>query len=77
MQKVSNFIQDALFNPQSGYYRTKNPIGKTSDFITAPEISQAFGETIAAYLLQLTTARNSRIALVEMGLARAHCSSTF
>lgn len=70
MQKVSNFIQDALFNPQSGYYRTKNPIGKTSDFITAPEISQAFGETIAAYLLQLTTARNSRIALVEMGAGK-------
>lgn len=70
MQKISSFIQDALFNVQNGYYRTKNPIGKNSDFITAPEISQAFGETIAAYLLQLVSARKSRIALVEMGAGK-------
>lgn len=70
MQKVSDFIQDALFHPQRGYYRTKNPLGKDSDFITAPEISQAFGEVIAVYLLQLVSARKSRIALVEMGAGK-------
>lgn len=70
MQKISDFIQNALFHPTTGYYRTKNPIGKDSDFITAPEISQAFGETIAVYLLQMATIRKSQIALVEMGAGK-------
>ncbi len=60
----------ALFHETQGYYRTKNPIGKKSDFITAPEISQTFGETIAAYILQISSAKKSAIALVEMGAGK-------
>ncbi len=70
MQKVSEFFFDAMFNQETGYYRTKNPIGKTSDFITAPEISQTFGESIAAYILQIASTKKSPIALVEMGAGK-------
>lgn len=63
-------MQEALFDEKSGYYRTKNPIGKDADFITAPEISQVFGELIAAYLLQIFSLQKSRISLVEMGAGR-------
>ncbi len=70
MQKISQFFFDAMFNEKTGYYRTKNPIGKNSDFITAPEISQAFGETIAAYILQIAHTKNGELALVEMGAGK-------
>lgn len=63
-------MSEALFNPSSGYYRTKNPIGKNSDFITAPEISQVFGELLGAYFLQIASTKKSKIAFVEMGAGK-------
>ncbi len=68
--KISHFMQEAMFNEASGYYRTKNPIGKDADFITAPEISQVFGELIAAYFLQIASTQKGKISLVEMGAGR-------
>jgi hypothetical protein len=63
-------MQNALFDKDRGYYCTKNPIGKNSDFITAPEISQVFGELVAAYFLQIfalkkTSISSKKIAFVE------------
>lgn len=60
-------MQYALFDRDFGYYRTKKPIGKESDFITAPEISSLFGETIAIYLLNFILNSKHKIAFVEMG----------
>ena len=60
-------MQEALFNPLHGYYRTKNPIGKKSDFITSPEISQVFGEILAAYFLAIFSDKKTKITLVEIG----------
>lgn len=68
--KISGFIEKALFDEVDGYYRIKNPLGKDSDFITAPEISQVFGELLAAYLLQIAINKNGKISLVEMGAGR-------
>ncbi len=67
---IADFIREAMFNPLHGYYRTKKPIGKAGDFITAPEISQVFGELIAAYFLNFILASDKKIALVEMGAGR-------
>lgn len=66
MLTLSQFINQYLFDPDSGYYKTLNPIGKQQDFITAPEISSVFGELTALYLLQVT-AEKKNIAFVEMG----------
>ncbi len=68
-------MQNALFDKERGYYCTKNPIGKNSDFITAPEISQVFGELVAAYFLQIFALKKTpispkKIAFVEMGAGR-------
>ena len=45
---LEKFIDISLFN-KNGYYVQSNPIGKSGDFITAPEISQLFGEIIGLY----------------------------
>lgn len=63
-------MNEALFHKDRGYYRTKNPIGKDSDFITAPEISQVFGEILAAYILQNFANIKGPIAFVEMGAGK-------
>ena len=69
---VSQFMNEALFNPKYGYYIKQNPFGKDGDFITAPEISQVFGELIGAYLLNIwqNNYTGSKINLVEMGAGR-------
>ncbi len=41
----------ALQDPKYGYYAQQQAIGVHNDFITAPEISQLFGETLGFWLL--------------------------
>ncbi|MBQ4875468.1 MAG: SAM-dependent methyltransferase [Rickettsiaceae bacterium H1] len=48
---IAEFMNFALYDKQYGYYMKKNPIGLTGDFITAPEISQLFAETIAIWVI--------------------------
>ncbi|WP_273754453.1 class I SAM-dependent methyltransferase [Bartonella sp. MM73XJBT.G] len=48
---VSQYMTLALTDPQFGYYQTQKPFGRAGDFITAPEISQLFGEMIGIWLL--------------------------
>ena len=76
---VGQFMNEALFHPKFGYYNTQNPFGKNGDFITAPEISQVFGELIAAYLIELwqTNYDSGKINLVEMGAGRGTLMKDF
>ncbi|HHZ10881.1 MAG TPA: class I SAM-dependent methyltransferase [Rhizobiales bacterium] len=49
---VADYMATCLFDPQHGYYTTREPFGRDGDFITAPEISQMFGELVAVWLVQ-------------------------
>lgn len=69
---VADYMTDALFHPQDGYYTSGSPIGADGDFITAPEVSQIFGELIGLWLVQSWTDMGSPAAfnLVELGPGR-------
>jgi SAM-dependent MidA family methyltransferase len=49
---LDQFIEICLFE-NNGYYRNNQPIGICADFITAPEISQLFGEILGLYIYEL------------------------
>ena len=49
---VSEYMALCLFDPDEGYYTTREPFGAAGDFITAPEISQMFGELVAVWFYQ-------------------------
>lgn len=69
---IANFMTEALFDPVEGYYATKDPIGAGSDFITAPEVSQMFGELVGLFVLQswVDLGRPERVQLIELGPGR-------
>ena len=46
---VAQYMTLCLTHPQHGYYITRDPFGADGDFITAPEISQMFGELIGLW----------------------------
>lgn len=50
---VEHYMEIALWHPQWGYYATHLPVGVHGDFVTAPEISQVFGELIGLWLADL------------------------
>jgi len=49
---IDRFMAMALGDAEHGYYRRRQPLGRKGDFITAPEISQMFGELIGLWLYQ-------------------------
>ncbi len=66
------FISEALFDPREGFYATKDPIGAGEDFITAPEVSQMFGELIGLWLAQAWQRLGAPrpVQLIELGPGR-------
>lgn len=46
---VKEYVEACLNDPEHGYYRRRPAIGADGDFITAPEISQVFGELIGLW----------------------------
>ena len=49
---LEKFIDISLFDKE-GYYKNSNPLGKSGDFTTAPEISQLFGEILGLYIFSI------------------------
>lgn len=70
---VAQFMSEAMYNIHEGYYIHHNPIGRNADFITAPEISQLFGEMLGVYCADLWIKMGSpkKFNLVEFGPGHA------
>lgn len=64
---VSQFMAAA----NAHYYATRDPFGATGDFVTAPEISQMFGELVGLWCADLwDRAGRPEVAWVELGPGR-------
>jgi len=70
---LDQFINIALYDKKLGYYMKKNPLGKDGDFITAPLISNLFGEMIAVWCIAFweSLGKPKKISLVEIGPGEA------
>jgi NADH dehydrogenase [ubiquinone] 1 alpha subcomplex assembly factor 7 len=69
---VAAYMALALHDPKRGYYARRDPLGRHGDFITAPEISQIFGELIGLCLADWwrRAGRAAPIVLAELGPGR-------
>lgn len=76
---VAEYMQACLLHPVHGYYMKGRPIGAQGDFITAPEISQMFGELIGVWFRDLwqQMGKPSSPHLIELGPGRGTMMQDF
>ena len=69
---VADYMAMCLGDPEHGYYMAREPFGRGGDFVTAPEISQVFGELIGLWAVAAWMAMGAppSVALVELGPGR-------
>lgn len=66
---VAEYMHRCLHDPRDGYYATRPALGAEGDFITAPLVSQMFGELLGLWAVEVWRRMGSptRILLVEAG----------
>ncbi|MDM9621743.1 class I SAM-dependent methyltransferase [Rhizobium sp. S96] len=69
---VTDYFSLCLADPDYGYYRTREPFGRSGDFVTAPEVSQLFGEMIGVFIVHAWQRHGAPtgVRLVEIGPGR-------
>lgn len=76
---ISSYMTEVLTNPKYGYYINQNPFGIKGDFITAPQISQMFGELIGLWFADIWLKMNKppKIHLLELGPGEGNLMADF
>jgi NADH dehydrogenase [ubiquinone] 1 alpha subcomplex assembly factor 7 len=66
---VAQYMTACLHDPDFGYYATRPAIGAEGDFITAPMVSQMFGELLGVWAASAweLMGRPDELRLIEMG----------
>ncbi len=69
---VDELMRTCLAHPQHGYWQRAGSIGTGGDFITAPEISQVFGELIGLWcaVVWQSMGQPAPLRLIELGPGR-------
>lgn len=69
---VWRYMELCLTHPQHGYYVSRDPLGREGDFVTAPEVSQMFGELLGLWTASVWKSIGSPplLRLVELGPGR-------
>lgn len=69
---VADYMAACLGDRETGYYMTREPFGRSGDFITAPDVSQMFGELIAIWCIGIwdMLGRPEKTVLCEIGPGR-------
>lgn len=70
--RLDAYMSTCLLHPDLGYYTSRTPFGRAGDFVTAPEISQMFGELIGLCIAQtwLDQGSPAPFTLAELGPGR-------
>lgn len=65
-------LQYYMGEANARYYASRDPLGSEGDFVTAPEISQMFGELIGLWLadMWIRAGRHAPVHYVELGPGR-------
>jgi NADH dehydrogenase [ubiquinone] 1 alpha subcomplex assembly factor 7 len=66
---VADYMDRCLHDPRGGYYATRPKLGGRGDFITAPHVSQMFGELLGLWAADVweRLGRPPRVRVVELG----------
>ena len=66
---LAEYMSVSLVEPEYGYYMNGDPLGKKGDFVTAPEVSQMFGELIGLWCAIVWHKMGSpnKIKIIELG----------
>jgi SAM-dependent MidA family methyltransferase len=66
---LAQYMTACLHDPDHGYYATRPALGEGGDFITAPLVSQMFGELIGLWAVETWNrmGRPAPFRLIEMG----------
>ena len=69
---LAEFMQECLTHPEFGYYMHRDVFGERGDFVTSPEVSQAFGELMGAWAAWTweSMGKPSTVRIVELGPGR-------
>ena len=69
---IAEYMALCMTDPEHGYYSTRDPFGARGDFITAPEVSQMFGEMIGLWIAAVWSKMGSpeNIRIIELGPGR-------
>jgi NADH dehydrogenase [ubiquinone] 1 alpha subcomplex assembly factor 7 len=69
---VHDYMQACLADRGAGYYTTRQPIGREGDFVTAPEISQIFGELVGVWAATMwhSMGEPPSVVVAELGPGR-------
>ena len=65
-------VQQFMGEANARYYAARDPLGAAGDFVTAPEVSQMFGEMLGAWLADVHARAGApeRVHYVELGPGR-------
>ncbi|MBL4639677.1 MAG: SAM-dependent methyltransferase [Kordiimonadaceae bacterium] len=69
---MSDYMAQCLMHPKYGYYQQERIFGVDGDFITAPEVSQMFGEMVGLWLADrwIKMGKPNPVHLIEFGPGR-------
>jgi NADH dehydrogenase [ubiquinone] 1 alpha subcomplex assembly factor 7 len=69
---IAQFMTMCLYDAEHGAYAARAPIGANGDYITAPEVSQTFGEMCGLWIVQTwhNQGRPQNPLIVELGPGR-------
>ncbi len=69
---IAHYMELCLTHPKLGYYTRRDPLGRAGDFITAPEVSQMFGELVGLFMADywLALGQPKPFHFIELGPGR-------